>query len=441
MRKDHIKSLILRTHRDERGSIAIIFGFSIFALCGFIGLAVDGARAYSIATRTQSILDSASLAAAKMLDAAGATDADVVAKATAFYAANLADQKDGLAKFENLSITPMRGSQTVAVRVDVVVPTYFAGVVGLDAFRFKRESLVIFRTKGVELAMVLDVTGSMSSSAGSGGSKIDAMKKAAKGAVKKLLESSSGNINTNRIALAPFSASVNVGSHRKDVADGPSYAKDNCVIERPGSAATSDDPISGASRARVMLSPGYGQPGASPDARYSCPVPAIQPLTNDETLLNTQLDGYAPAGGTAGHIGMAWGWNLISPNFASIFKGSSTPATYTDTSIIKSVVIMTDGLFNTAYKSGDVTPAAGQIPQSNGDFASLCTNMKAAGVIVYTIGFGLEAEAEPGRTLAKTTLANCASKPENFFDTTSDSELDKAFDDIADQLTALRVAS
>ncbi len=440
MRNVPIKNLFQRTYRDERGSIAIIFGFSLFALCGFIGLAVDGARAYSISSRTQSILDSASLAAAKMLDAAGATDTDVVAKATAFYVANLAEQKDGLARFENLRVTPMRGSQTVGVKVDVVVPTYFASVVGMPEFRFKRESLVVYRTRGVELAMVLDVTGSMSSTAGPGATKIDAMKKAAKGAVKKLLDNSGGGINTNRIALAPFSASVNVGNFRSQVSTGPSFANDNCVIERPGSAATTDEAISGGTRARVMSSPGYGQAGASPDARYSCPAPKILPLTNSESQLNLQIDAYTPQGGTAGHLGMAWGWNLVSPNFAPIFSGSSTPAAYNDVTIIKSVVIMTDGLFNTAYKTGDVSDVSLQTTQSNADFLSLCTNMKAAGVVVYTIGFGLGAEAEPGRTLAKTSLGQCASKPTNFFDANTDVDLDLAFDTIADQLTALRVS-
>jgi hypothetical protein len=322
----------------------------------------------------------------------------------------------------------------------VVVPTLFAGVVGFNEFRFKRESLVVYKNRGVELSMVLDVTGSMASNTPTGGPKIDAMKKAAKAAVTKLLDTSSGTINTNRIALAPFSASVNVGSFRGEVAAGLSFAGDNCVIERPGSAATSDDPITGGTRARVMQSAGYGQPGALPDARYSCPVPSILPLTNNEPQLIAQIDSYVPNGGTAGHLGMAWGWNLISPNFGSMFNGSSTPAAYNDTSIIKSVVIMTDGLFNTAYKSGDVTPAAPQVTESNADFISLCTNMKAAGVIVYTVGFGLAAEAEPGRTTAKKSLTDCASKPENFFDSATDAELDTAFDTIADQLTALRVS-
>jgi Flp pilus assembly protein TadG len=430
MRIQQFQNLIHHVRRDQRGSVAIIFGFSLFALCGFIGLAVDASRAYSVASRTQAVLDSASLAAAKVLDVAGATDADVIAKATAFYAANLAGQKDVTAVFENLEVTPLRGSQTVSVRVDVVVPALFAGVVGFDAFRFKRESLVNYRTKGVELAMVLDITGSMA------GSKIAAMKKAAKGAVTKLLDNSSGIINTNRVALAPFSASVNVGSFRAQVSAGPSYANDNCVIERPGSAATSDEPLSGGTRARVMSSPGYGQPGAAADARYSCPVAAILPLTNIESDLTAQIDSYSADGATAGHIGMAWGWNLISPNFGSVFSGSHTPAQYTDITTIKSVVIMTDGLFNTSYKNGDVTPPAPQVNESNNDFISLCTNMKNAGVTVYTIGFGLAAE-DP---MAKASLLACASQPDKFFDANTDAELDLAFDTIADQLTALRVS-
>jgi Flp pilus assembly protein TadG len=395
MRIDHFQNFLVRSRHDERGAVAIIFAFSIFALCGVIGLAVDASRAYSVASRTQAILDTASLAAAKMLDVSGATDTEVINSATAFYNANLAGQKDVTATFENLVVTPHRGSQTVSVTVDVVVPTIFAGVVGLSEFRFKRDSLVIYKTRGVELAMVLDVTGSMNDPEAGGARKIDAMKRAAKVVVTKLLDTT-GGLNTNRIALAPFSASVNVGTFRTQVAAGPSFPSDNCVIERPGSAATNDDPISGGTRARVIVT----DPSAA-NSRYSCPNSTIQPLTNSADTLNTQIDSYAPGGWTAGHLGMAWGWNLISPNFASIFSGSSTPAAYTDDTTIKSIVLMTDGDFNTAYKSGDASPAATQSAESKADFAALCTGMKAKGIKVYTIGFGLSSVPEPQRTTAK----------------------------------------
>jgi Flp pilus assembly protein TadG len=439
MRPHHIQSLLTRARHDESGTIALIFGFSIFVLCGFIGLAVDGARAYGVATRAQAIVDAASLAAAKMLDVDGATDVEVVQQATAFYQANLTGLKDPSATFENLVILPHRGSQSVEVSVDIVVPTYFAGVVGFPAFRFKRGAMVIYKTRGVELAMVLDITGSMDKNTSTGVRKIDAMKTAAKAAIATMLDSSAGSINTNRIALAPFSASVNVGGFRSSVADSTSFANDNCVIERPGVTATNDDPISGGTRARVMHTLGW-VPGTSTGARYSCPAGKIQPLTNDKALLNGQIDAYLPDGGTAGHLGMAWGWNLISPNFGSLFTGKSTPSAYTDTTTIKAVVIMTDGVFNTAYKSGDISDLTLQKTQSNADFVSLCTNMKAKGIMVFTVGFGLDAETVVAdRNLARQSLADCASSATNFFDTETDMELADAFAQIANQLSALHI--
>jgi Flp pilus assembly protein TadG len=86
--RDRIQGSISHFRADQRGSVAIIFGFSIFFLCGFMGLAVDASRAYNVAARTQAILDAASLTAAKMLNSAGANDTDVIARAKAVYAAN-----------------------------------------------------------------------------------------------------------------------------------------------------------------------------------------------------------------------------------------------------------------------------------------------------------------------------------------------------------------
>jgi Flp pilus assembly protein TadG len=205
-------------------------------LCGIIGLAIDASRAYSIAARAQSILDSASLAAAKVLDVAGATDQDVVDKANAFFAAHLAQHKDLGATFGTPLIVPHRGSQTVNVSVDVIVPTYFAGIVGKPQLTFTRESIVIYRTKGIELAMVLDTTGSMSENTKSGSVKLAVMKKAAKDVVANLLNTTPGTLNTNRVALVPFSASVNVGGYLPQVASGVSVRGDSCVLERAGGA-------------------------------------------------------------------------------------------------------------------------------------------------------------------------------------------------------------
>jgi Flp pilus assembly protein TadG len=406
-----------RFKRDDRGTIAMIFGFSILLLCGIIGLAVDASRAYSIAARAQSILDSASLAAAKVLDVAGATDQDVIDKANAFFAAHLAQHKDLGATFGTPLIVPHRGSQTVNVSVDVIVPTYFAGIVGKPQLTFTRESIVIYRTKGIELAMVLDTTGSMDWPTTSGARKIDVMIQAAQNVVTNLLTTSPGVLNTNRIALAPFSASVNVGAYQPHVGNGA--GGDSCVVERAGGASTTDVAITGLTRAQ-----------AHPAGVGVCPLGVIQPLTTDAVLLNAQIADYKPDGGTAGHIGMAWGWNLISPNFGTIFTGPNTPAAYTDTTVIKAIIIMTDGEFNVQYNGVD----------PNVTFASLCTNMKLKGVKVYTIGFGLGMMTAPKLAMARGVLSGCVANPADYYEAESDAQLVGAFNNIADQLQTLRVA-
>jgi Flp pilus assembly protein TadG len=424
-----INSVFKRLQRDERGTVAIIFGFSIFFLVGVVGFAVDGSRAYGIAARTQSILDTASLAAAKMLDQFGSTDQDVKDKATAFFAANLAQHTDLGATFGTPLVEPHRGSQTVNVSVDVVVPTYFATLFGFPTFTFTRQSMVIYRTKGIELAMVLDTTGSMNDPAVAGGpkKKIEVMKTAALDVVANLLNTSPGVLNTNRIGVVPFSASVNVGGYLAQVASGTSVRGDTCVIERPGTASTTDVALTGLTRSRVMESSSGG--------KYSCPLGVMQPLTNDATALSTLITSLAPDGWTAGHMGMAWGWNLVSPNYASVFTGGNTPASYADQSVIKAVVIMTDGQFNTAYKSGDTSSDATQISESNAEFASLCTNMRLKKIRVYTIGFGLA-----GNPAAKQVLKDCVLDPADFFDAETDTQLVGAFANITEQLQTLRVA-
>jgi hypothetical protein len=398
-----------------------------------------------------------------MLDTSGASDVEVEASAQAFFEANLATHNELGATFSKPVVTPHRGSQTVSVTVDVIVPAYFAGIIGFPQFKFSRESLVIYKTRGVELAMVLDITGSMADPATASGaaSKLDSLKAEAKLVVKKLLEPTPGGINTNRVAIAPFSSSVNVGAFRKDIVAKPSLRNDNCVLERPGAGGASDEPITGLSRAITMQSPGWSGDPITPEpgmasgpnmvAKYFCPASTIMPLTNDILRLNTLIEGFKAAGGTAGHIGTAWGWNLISPNFGNIFNGPSTPASYSDTTTVKAVIVMTDGLFNTAYVAGDVSNNELQVGQSNAAFAQLCTNMKAEKIMVFTIGFGLsgsggtsvsgtQAPTAAELAIARASLLGCATDPASFFDAETPDQLSAAFTAITAQLLALRVS-
>src|SRR3546814_14572183 len=100
-------------------------------------------------------------------------------------------------------------------------------------------------------------------------------------------------------------------------------------------------------------------------------------------------------GSTAGHIGVAWGWYLVSPNFGYLWPFESQPMEYNQIhlgqKVMKVVIIMTDGDFNTIYHDGVIAKnstgggasgSSGEKINENGTNGSpfaqaeaLCTNM------------------------------------------------------------------
>ena len=207
-----------------------------------------------------------------------------------------------------------------------------------------------------------------------------------------------------------------------------------CVSERTGAQAYTD------------ASPATAEVGRIYAATNSCPTATVTPLTSDRTTLHNRINALTDGGATAGHIGLAWGWYLLSPNFSALFPGASTGAPYDTPETMKIVVLMTDGAFNTAYCNGVVsrdstsTNASGRIncDATNGDpFAQadqLCTSIKQAGVIVYTVGFGLAAGSPEALALEQ-----CASTPDHAESAENGAELQEAFRSIARSISQLRL--
>jgi hypothetical protein len=65
----------------------------------------------------------------------------------------------------------------------------------------------------------------------------------------------------------------------------------------------------------------------------------------------------------------------------------------------------------------------------------MCETMKAQGIIIYTMTFG----GSPS-TSTKTMYETCATEPDMYFHAPTGTALQQAFVEIADQLTALRIA-
>ncbi len=87
---------------------------------------------------------------------------------------------------------------------------------------------------------------------------------------------------------------------------------------------------------------------------------------------------------------------------------------------------MTDGEFNTRYHG----------PSSARQAKELCAAMKAEGVVVFSVGFGLGGNQE-----ALETLRECATPGQGYFaDTANADQLEAAFNNFAAKLTELRIS-
>jgi hypothetical protein len=248
-----------------------------------------------------------------------------------------------------------------------------------------------------------------------------------------------------RIAVAPFSASVNAGALANKVSSSPAVTScgyswhwgytcqttagadiDTCVIERVNSQAFTDAAPVGIDILPAVPSTPYGN--------YSCPPASVIPLQGKSQTgtLKSTVKGYGALGSTAGHIGAAWGWYLLSPKWASVLPATSAPAAYSNSSVSKYVIFLTDGIFNTSYQNGSGTDAATMQNESYAQFQSLCSNMKAAGITVYTVALDL---LDP-RALSE--LATCGGG--NSYTAANGAALIAVFKQIVAHLNSLRVS-
>lgn len=388
-----------RFRNDRRGTVLIIFSLLVFVLFGATGLAIDTSRLNRMTMRVNGALDAAALATARELRLSSKSDGELTELASGFFMSNIQQQLSQEGRVDNFSIEIDRNKSAIAVSVDAYLPTALGRVFNISEFHATLAARSVYAARDIELGMMLDVSGSMA------GSKISDLRNAAKDLAEIILDDSHGPTK-NKIGIAPFSTAVNAGSHARAAT---ANASSSCVTERTGAQAFTDaDPVSFPLKKRTS----------------SCPTATVLPLTNQLSTLETHIGTLRDGGSTAGHLGIAWAWYLVSPNWASFWPSQSAPRTYTDPEVMKAIIVMTDGEFNTAYENANGT----SVRQAQ----QLCANIKSSGVTVFSVGF----EA-PGAAL--NLLRQCASKSSYFFDARNGEELRDAFKRIANELTGLRL--
>jgi Flp pilus assembly protein TadG len=474
--------------KDEAGTTAILFALTMLVIFSLVGGAIDYGRAVHARYQIQEAVDSAVLAAARVWQTEN--DIDLAQKkGLEHYKNNKPEQIDS----EVSKFTPDFTHNTISMEAIGDVKTPFLSVIRIPKYTVSASSQAMLKIGGngersLEIAMMLDVTGSMCQPC----TKIDDLKAAAKDLIDIVVWDDQSEYKS-RVALVPFSNVVNVGTTLIDSVRGPTRSgsclsktspctnlitglletllgwvwgkppvwykfnkpgggtntykvADRCVTERIGNEAFSDAAPDTQSN---KVGPGYLENGAGAGNCGSMVVSttdpevnSVQPLSDDKVMLKRRIDKLQTGGGTAGHLGTAWAWYMLSPNWASLWPSANRPEAYGAEKLDKIAILMTDGEYNTMYCNGapskDSQSAAINCNANNGSSTNqartLCANMKAKGITVYTVGFQLDTPT------AEDTLKECASGPDKFYKAEDGEQLRLAFRDIALRLASLRLS-
>ncbi|MEO1205159.1 MAG: vWA domain-containing protein [Pseudomonadota bacterium] len=426
-----MQEFLKRFQRDTQATTAIVFGLSSILLFGIVGLAIDSSKVYNAKTKMMVALEASALAAAKLLDAdEDASNSEIQDYAKTFFDQQVANFQLDDASFSNFRAEIDRNNSKVATRVDMSMGSMFGRVVdGDDSIAFTPEAVVSYKARKIEVVLVLDVTGSMDHPG-----KLDSLKQAAKDFVDGLYASNPER-NAVRIAMVPYSGSVNAGSYASELSGG--FSSDGCVVERSGPEAfTNAAPTFGNA---MNTSSSVEKPV------YNCTEAEIVPLQDlsehdDRDDFKQDIEDLTADGATAGHIGLAIGWYMLSPNWSYIWP--TNPRPFDPENNIKAVILMTDGVFNLSYANGGESHVYGTpetkdpaVPGSAPNQAlALCTAMQANNinaVQVYTVAFQAGSDAEA-------MLKTCSGE-DNFFNAENSGELVDAFRSIVEKLTSLRL--
>lgn len=203
-----------RLSSDSGGNVAMLFALVLTPIALLSFGSIDFFRANSARANLQDALDAATLAAART-PTSDPTQIQNVGMAALQAALNA---RSGVTLSTNAADTRFRlVNGRIVADARMSVTPWVAGFFLPNGLNVAGHSEVVRGSSHVEVAMVLDVTGSMNESSG-GVAKIQRLREAATELVNTLEQSAnqSGDPNSVRISMVPFSSSVNVGAANRN---------------------------------------------------------------------------------------------------------------------------------------------------------------------------------------------------------------------------------
>ena len=442
---------------DRSGDVAALFGLMAIIMFVMIGGAIDYGRWLHARHQTISAMDSAVLAAGRSLQVNSEDFNGAIAAAKAFYSMNVESRL--ALESDSITFVVAEDGMSVSGAGNAYIITPFLSLAHINHLAildnagsdYSKAEIAVGSNAGtnIELSVMLDVTGSMS------GDRIADLKTAVNDLIDIVVWDDQSQYSS-RMSLVPFSEGVRVPATALSTARGPRdsyfdkeetywhwyygwrtttrrYYRTDCLAERTGSDAYTDAAPGDGSYVMAVYTRSSSR-NCNPNSTN-----VIVPLSNDKTVLHTAITNLSTNGGTGGHLGTAWAWYTLSPNWNSLWTSSANQASaYGAQETQKIAILMSDGEYNRQYSEEGISVSSGSSANgSSTDQARLmCTSMKAAGITVYTVGFGLT----EGSTSAE-TLSQCATDSSKVFSAEDGEELKQAFRAIALEISKLYLAS
>jgi Flp pilus assembly protein TadG len=459
-------SLIQKFARNCNGGVAVYFAAALVPLMLGAGVAIDMVQVNASTTVLQNAVDAAALGGAS----SGETDKAKIEKVVKSY---LTANKAGavLETITDFDVKLDENNNTLSVTVSGQRPTSLMHLAGIDKVDIFARAVVNLPSDGLEVAMVLDVTGSMNADG-----RLPALKSAAKDFVDTMMEAKDNGAYV-RVGVVPFSEYVNVGLSRRneswiDVPADTSVTQPQvCSIQYPHRQWTNctevqktgyndgvpytytsyenctvvDGQAENVCHTPVQTSKWYGCVGSRNNpldeqiGKVSTRYPGlmnitcndeIQTLTDDGTKLKSKINNLAASGNTYVPTGLLWGWNMVDGS--DPLDEAKSAAEIKAKGGTKAIVLMTDG-------DNTISATYPTHQGSDGDTADkkvteLCKNIKKDDIVIYTISF-MVTDAD-----SITMLEKCASDPSKAFSADNAAQLSQAFGDISESLMAMRLS-
>ena len=429
--------------RNARGNVSILVAATLPILVAVAGGVLDYTVAISNKAKLQSMVDSATLYATKLLkEDPDISEDEITTKAEQYLQSLYNANGDSGFALASVNVEKAPDGNAVTVSATGRYTTSFLKLISIDHMDFPVRSAATFNYPPLEVALVLDNTGSMNFdengnwcySYSDDCNRMGKLKEAARNFITQLEANSDGDPDSVKVGIVPYSHYVRIDN---SFVDAPwlntEYAKswvctswwwrwclnweyqtdwDGFVGFRPNYLYETDGSYSS-----------EGVPAVNDDSPIWLPnlarVMPLTPLTDDgKQALLDRIDEMYPEGGTFIPGGLEWGARILSP-----FDPFSEGATYDDTKerkLRKVIVLMTDGI-NTCSQDGSdqgyVRCNSGNIVDMDGlnSMERICNKLKETNpdtgmryAEIITVGFDLSFLDPASRDLVEEKLQGCA---------------------------------